>query len=104
MQFGLASDVINQLKNVFGHYPEVEKVKIFGSRAIGNFRANSDIDLVLWGQIDEALLAKIAQALDDLPLPYLFDVKCYSDLSHLGLREHIDQYAKDLYLKSLKSG
>lgn len=104
MQFGLTSDVINLLKNVFSHYSEIEKVQIFGSRAIGNFRANSDIDLALWGQIDEALLAKIAQELDDLPLPYLFDVKSYSSITHLGLREHIDRYAKDLYLKSLKSG
>jgi len=99
MSFGLSSQAIKLLQKIFQAHSEVERVQIFGSRAMGNFKPNSDIDLVLWGAIDEKLLAKIYAELDELTLPYKFDVKTYNDITHQELREHIDKFGRDIYVK-----
>ena len=56
---------------VFSRYPEIQRVCVFGSRALGTHRPNSDVDLVAFGTFDRVTAARIAQELDALPLPYL---------------------------------
>lgn len=97
MRFGLSDQTISMLIATFKKYPQIDRVQVFGSRAIGNYRENSDIDLVLWGNIDDLLLGKIYQQLDELPLPYKFDLKSYNEINHDALRTHIAQYGIDLY-------
>ena len=48
--FGLSDIVIDDLKGVFKQYPNIEEVRIFGSRAKGNYSEGSDIDLALIGE------------------------------------------------------
>ena len=72
--FGLTASEIKLVRDFFNAYPQVQKVQVFGSRAIGTFRPNSDIDLVLWGPTDSRLLIQIKNRIDELPLPYLFDI------------------------------
>lgn len=95
--FGLTENITNLIKAVFKKYPAVEVVKIFGSRAKGNYRPNSDIDFALWGDIDSITLGKISLDLDDLPTPYKFDVKLYNEINHLKLKDHIDRVGKNFY-------
>jgi len=76
--------------------PYRTEVRLFGSRAKGDHRPNSDIDLALWGGVDIALLAHIAQELDDLPLPYTFDVTAYQTVRHPDLKEHINRVGRVL--------
>lgn len=45
--FGLPDDTLIKFKQVFEKHPEVKSVLIYGSRAIGNYREGSDIDLSL---------------------------------------------------------
>lgn len=99
MDFGLTEKTLELIKQVFVAHPEIQQVKIFGSRALGNYRNNSDIDLVIMDDIDERLLGILHAELDDLPLPYLFDVQIYQQITHDGLRQHIIQHAKILYEK-----
>lgn len=47
--FGLKDDLILKFREVFAKYPEIDQVLIYGSRAMGNYRSGSDIDLVLVG-------------------------------------------------------
>ena len=77
------------------------RVQIFGSRAIGNYHPGSDIDLIISGNINDFLLATITAELDELPLPYIFDVKNDVAITHQGLREHIQQLGKDVYIKPI---
>ncbi len=93
MKFGLDEKTVKMLGNVFKKYPEVKRVQIFGSRALGNYRSNSDIDLVLWDEIDEKLLGTLNQELDELPLAYKF----FAEITHEALRRHIEGYEKDLF-------
>lgn len=93
--FGLSDEDIALIRGVFERHPSVGKIRVFGSRAMGNFRPNSDIDLALSGRIDPDELATVLDELEALPLPYKFDVAIYGDISHAPFREHIDRYGKD---------
>ena len=99
MEFGLSDNIIDILKNFFKKFPEVEEVKIYGSRAKGNYKKGSDIDFAIFGEIDYRLTSKIAAGLDQLPTPYKFDVTDYNSLKHLPLKEHIDRVGKTFYKK-----
>ncbi len=82
---------------VFRRHSEITTVKIFGSRGKGTAQSNSDIDLALWGEISTSLLACISAELDELPLPYQFDLQIYEKIRHPDLREHIDRVGKIFY-------
>ncbi len=97
MSFGLSTAEIEQIREIFRQHTEVRRVDIYGSRAMGNYRNNSDIDFALWGDIDELSLGAIKEKLEALPLPYLFDLTIYENISHQPLKEHIDQYGKPFY-------
>ncbi len=100
--FGLTQKTLKQICNVLRNHNEVDKAKIYGSRAIGSSRFNSDIDLVLYGDIDYHQRNMIAHELDQLPLPYLFDIEIYDQINHNELKEHIDRYGKVLFNKIIE--
>jgi predicted nucleotidyltransferase len=96
-EFGLRPEELELLREVFRRHPEVRQVKVFGSRATGHFEDSSDVDLALWGDLDPALLGRILRELDELPLPYTFDVEAYATIRHPLLKRHIDEAGKTLY-------
>jgi predicted nucleotidyltransferase len=90
MKFGLKKDTISKIVAVFVKYPQVEKVIIYGSRAKGNFKNGSDVDLTLKGpKLSLAVLNKITDEIDNLLLPYTFDVSIYDQISNPDLLDHI---------------
>ncbi len=97
MDFGLTEEQYKSTKDLFLQYPEITLVKIFGSRAMGNFRPNSDVDLVCWGVTDELLISEILAQLDELPMPYLFDLQSYENIQHPQLKQHINKHGKIFY-------
>jgi predicted nucleotidyltransferase len=88
------------LRSVFRRHPEIRTVKLFGSRAKGTHTARSDIDLALWGEVDALRSAAIAAELDELPLPYTYDVRPFASLSLPSLREHIERVGVAIYPES----
>ncbi len=100
MDFGLSSSVIKKLQAEFESFPEIEKVVIYGSRAKGNYREGSDIDLTFFGEsLDLRKLQKIELAIDDLFLPYKFDVSLFQQISNADLIDHINRVGKVFYEK-----
>lgn len=90
MKFGLKEHTIEQINAVFSHYPEVEKVILYGSRAKGNYKNGSDIDLTLHGKdLSLSIIHKIDNELDDLLLPYTFDLSIFNHIDNPGLIDHI---------------
>jgi hypothetical protein len=81
----------------FTPHPEVAEAKSFGSRANGNSQPATGIDLALWGNISQNVCNSIAGELDELPLPYTFDVQAYDAINHQPLREHIDRIGQVFY-------
>ncbi|WP_114325738.1 nucleotidyltransferase domain-containing protein [Candidatus Colwellia aromaticivorans] len=98
--FGLPNTAIEQMNNIFSQYPDVEKVIIYGSRAKGNYKNGSDIDLTLLGSnIDVDILNSIYTAIDDILLPYTIDLSIYQHIDNMALTQHIKDIGKLFYLK-----
>lgn len=93
--FGLPERTLKDIAAFLARYPEIEAVKIFGSRATGHYRNGSDIDIALCGPIDDILLSRIAGGLDNLSTPYKYDIVVYDRISHPPLKDHIDRYGID---------
>lgn len=101
-QFGLKNNTLDQIREVLKAFPSVEKCMIYGSRAMGNHRYNSDIDLTLVGSsLSLTELLKIENELDDLLLPYQIDLSIYHKLENPDLIKHIEEHGKALFEKTL---
>ncbi|MES2877349.1 MAG: nucleotidyltransferase domain-containing protein [Pseudomonadota bacterium] len=92
MKYGLSERTIAQICAVLAQYPAVERAVLYGSRAKGNYKPGSDIDLTLFGVgLTPGLCATIAEALDDLLLPYTIDLSVFAELKHPELEAHIQR-------------
>ena len=98
MNFGLDENVIKKIHRVFVAYPQISKVVIYGSRAMGNYENGSDIDLTFDGSgLTLEIINKIDIDLDDLLLPYSFDLSIYSHIENTDLIAHIERNGKVFY-------
>lgn len=99
MKYGLNDSVISELQGIFRKFPNIDKVKIFGSRAKGNYREGSDIDLALIGKnaIPFKEMMDINIKIDDLGLLYKVDLVDYGKKQGTPLGKHIDRVGKPLY-------
>ena len=92
LKYGLSEKVISSLKIVFLRHPQIQKVILYGSRAKGNFKPGSDIDLTLVApQIDLTELLKIENEIEDLLLPYKVDLSLFHQIENKDLIEHIQR-------------
>jgi uncharacterized protein len=98
MPYGLKEEQIKSIQNIFASNPRVDEVFIFGSRAKGNFKPGSDIDLALKGKklLFDDVLALHAK-LDDLDLPYTFDIVNYEQINNHDLTDHINRVGISFY-------
>ncbi|MEY2501544.1 MAG: hypothetical protein QOI07_1878 [Verrucomicrobiota bacterium] len=81
-------------------FPEVEKVVVYGSRAKGNFKPGSDIDLTFFGDgLTDKVMSRIYWALDDLLLPYKIELSLFSELKEPALIDHIRRVGIPLFEK-----
>ena len=85
------------LRDVFRRHPAVSAAILFGSRAKGTHAACSDVDLAVAGDVTPLEAEAIAGELEELPLPYRFDVRPLARISHRPLREHIDRVGICIY-------
>lgn len=93
MKYGLPQSAIRKICAVLSRYPQVEKAILYGSRAKGNFKNGSDIDLTLRGGTDLSLnvIYKILDDLDELLLPYTIDLSIFNDIRDPDVIEHIQR-------------
>ena len=90
LRFGLKESTIDRINAVFSQYPDIEKVVLYGSRAKGNYREGSDIDLTLMGDaLSHTQLNRIETQIDDLLLPYTIDLSLFESIDNANLIEHI---------------
>jgi len=98
--FGLDEDLRSKFNKIFASFPEIEKVIIYGSRAKGNYREGSDIDLCLVGDdLNEAIRKRVWLMLDELNTPYLIDLSVFNQLESEGLIDHIQRVGAIFYRK-----
>ncbi len=99
-QSGLSPVTLAKISAVLAQCPALEKAVLYGSRAKGNYRPGSDIDLSLFGDsLSYAHLGQIELQLDALMLPYFFDISLFSQIDNPDLTEHIQRVGLVFYEK-----
>jgi len=99
--FGLSAATLDKLRSIFARHNVIHAVLIYGSRAKGNYRAGSDIDLTIKGdEIQFAELMQIEDQIDDLMLPYTVDLSQYRQIGNDELIAHIDRVGVEIYNKA----
>jgi len=98
MDFGLSPDDILLIKKTFKEYSKVQEVILFGSRAMGNYKPGSDIDLAILGSnITFNDILDLDNALEKLGLLYKFDLQNFKDINDPEVVEHIKRAGKLFY-------
>lgn len=96
--FGLKQEHIDLMNACFAQYPAIQQVTIYGSRAKGNYRPGSDIDLTITENgLTHSQLVQLETQLDDLLLPYKIDISLKKDITSAELLEHIERVGKVFY-------
>ena len=93
----LAADELDMLRKVLRRHPEVISASLFGSRAKGTHSERSDVDLALTGDVAPLIAEAIAAELDELPLPYRFDVHPVEHIRSDPLLDHIRRVGIVIY-------
>lgn len=97
-EYGLSQAIYSKLCHIFKQQSEITQVKLFGSRAKGNYTDRSDIDLALFGgAIDRFTVARVLLDADDSDIPFTVDAQHYSDINNQKLRNHIDRVGVSIY-------
>ncbi len=99
MNFGLSETDLQYIVEGIQHFPEIKQAAIFGSRAKGNYRRGSDVDIAIWGaRVNFDTVARLHALLEEeSPMPYFFDIIDFSHLDHPELREHIERVGKVIF-------
>lgn len=99
--YGLLERDIRYIKKALEQCEEIEKAIIFGSRAMGNYKNGSDVDIVVLGElISNNTILKLNDYLNEIyPLPYFFDIINYNSITNENLKKHIDIEGKIIYKK-----
>jgi predicted nucleotidyltransferase len=93
----LVASELELVLSMLRQHPEVVSATLFGSRAKGTHSDRSDVDLALAGSLGALGAEAIAAELEELPLPYRFDVHALAAITHAPLLEHIVRVGKVIY-------
>lgn len=97
---GLSETTLTKIHSVFCENKKIKAVLLYGSRAKGNFRDGSDIDLTIKdSEITFSDLLEIETQLDDLMTPYMFDISIFENIENQELVDHIKRNGVEFYKK-----
>lgn len=98
MNFGLREKDLRSVRDIFSTMPFVRSVKVFGSRAINQYRRESDLDLAVtapdataeqWQSLREKLL--------EAPVVFDVDLLRINNLTNKVLLAKVLRDGKDLF-------
>lgn len=100
MPYGLKDSELTNLKALFAKNDRLERVILYGSRAKGTFKPFSDVDITLVGrELTHSDLNRMILDIDDLLLPYMFDISIFHTLKSSDLIDHINRRGIVIYEK-----
>ncbi len=95
---GLNKDQMNNIHAILSSLPEVETAVLFGSRAMGNYKEASDIDIALIGkEINFKVLINLKDQFENSNIPYFVDLVDYQTIASEALLEHINEVGIIIY-------
>jgi len=99
--FGIDASDRETILSIFATYPEIESAVLYGSRARGNFKPGSDIDLVLTGKkLTDQIALDVRAALRDSSVPFVVDLIAEHEISDRKLKREIDITGQLFYQQS----
>ena len=87
MEFGLSKEILKKIRDIAKKYEN--KFYIFGSRARGDYKKSSDIDIAIIGKTNKEEKFKIKNELDELEIPYMIDIVFIQDIQSEALKNNI---------------
>lgn len=88
--YGLSEKEYSEMFDIFNKCKNIDKVILYGSRAKGNYKKFSDVDITLIGNnLTLTDLYKIQDMLYESDLPYMYDVSILSKITDNSLLDHI---------------
>lgn len=101
MTYGLNVSEFDKILGVFNKHPEIHSVILYGSRAKGTYKQFSDVDITLVGErLTNSDMYEISFEIDDLLLPYQFDISIFDQLTNQDLIDHINRKGIVIYSKA----
>lgn len=88
MNIGISDKAFNEIKKIFSKY-NIDKKVIFGSRARGSYRYNSDIDIAVFGEIDRNAFVRLYGELKEADCIYKIDLVHFDRLTNEKLKQDI---------------
>jgi predicted nucleotidyltransferase len=90
MDFGISQRSLELLRLALRRFPEIKNLRVFGSRAMGNYKNGSDIDLAIMDPVDGETAQRFSTLVnEELPIPYRVDIVVYDRLENQALKDHI---------------
>lgn len=97
----LDEKILKEIRNICAKYKNIEKVMLFGSRAIDKERYNSDIDLAIVGEFDFLFCERLKEEFENIPTLLKFDVVDYNNITNQELINDVNKYGKVIYNKKI---
>jgi predicted nucleotidyltransferase len=98
--FGLSEEHVSKITACLRQSSKIEKALLYGSRAKGNFKPGSDIDLTLVAPtMTLTELLELENKIDDLLLPYKMDLSLFHQIENPGLVKHIQRVGKVFFAR-----
>ena len=96
---GLTVQIINMIRRQLAKNPRITRAVLFGSRAKGNFKEGSDIDLSLEGDLTSKDILELGAWFDELPILNKIDLVLYHSITEPELTAHINRVGIEFYKK-----
>ena len=90
IKYGLSEEIYNKIKEIVKRYNNYE-FKIFGSRARGDYKKNSDIDISISNCLKDKEKFDIKNEFDLLEIPYMIDLIFVEDITKKELLDSIER-------------
>jgi len=99
MNYGLRKTDIQYIIEALQSFNDIDQAILFGSRAMGNYKQGSDVDMAIKGkELADTTIYRLSDLLnEELPLPYFFDIIVYDRINNKELKKHIDKFGKVIY-------
>lgn len=94
-RYGLSNEIYNKIKEIAKKYNNYQ-FKIFGSRARGDYKINSDIDIVIENCLENKEKFKIRNEFDLLNIPYMIDLIFIEDITKKELINSIEREGRKI--------
>lgn len=90
MKYGLTDVSYQKIKNVINKYQNYEFI-VFGSRARGDYKNGSDLDIAIKGEMDDKKQYEILNSFDLLDIPYMIDIIFVNKINKKELIDSIEK-------------